>query len=151
MDKTNQWLTLVANLGVIAGLIFLAIEIRQNTSIAKASAYRENIQDIAAWRELTIVDPELSRLYGIYVEEGVEALEDSDRGRISGLINNLMGIYENAYFARGYGIIGDQEWVRFQNGACVHYPTAVKNDLSLRYITPEFRRYLDATCKPGPR
>ena len=44
--KINHWLTLAANLGVIAGLVFLAIEIRQNTNIAKAEAYRQNIQDI---------------------------------------------------------------------------------------------------------
>ncbi len=48
MDRTNQWLSLVANVGVIASLLFLGYEIRQNTNIAKASAYRENIQDIAA-------------------------------------------------------------------------------------------------------
>ena len=67
MDRGNQWLTLIANLGVIAGLIFLGFEIRQNTNIAKASAYRDNIQDIAAWRELTITDPELSRMFGLYL------------------------------------------------------------------------------------
>jgi len=30
-DRLNRWLTLVANLAVVAGIIFLAIEIRQNT------------------------------------------------------------------------------------------------------------------------
>jgi hypothetical protein len=31
MDKLNQWLTLVANVGVLIGIGFLAFEIRQNT------------------------------------------------------------------------------------------------------------------------
>ena len=147
MDKTNHWLTLVANLGVIAGLIFLGFELRQNTNIAKASAYRENVQDIAAWRELTIVDPEVSRLFQIYLNDGFKALDDADQGRIDGLINNVMGIYENAYFARGYGIIGDEEWSRFQSGACTHYRRAIQNELPLRFITPGFREHLDETCK----
>lgn len=30
LDSLNKWLTLLANLGVVAGIIFLAIEIRQN-------------------------------------------------------------------------------------------------------------------------
>ena len=45
--KANQWLTLVANIGVVAGIIFLAIEIRQNTDsqnefirVAQANAYQ---------------------------------------------------------------------------------------------------------------
>jgi hypothetical protein len=30
LDNLNKWLTLLANLGVMAGVIFLAIEVRQN-------------------------------------------------------------------------------------------------------------------------
>ncbi|NIN62615.1 MAG: hypothetical protein GTN46_10640 [Gammaproteobacteria bacterium] len=36
--KMNAWLTLVANFGVIAGLIFLGYEIRQNTTQLRAEA-----------------------------------------------------------------------------------------------------------------
>lgn len=147
VDKMNQWLTLVANLGVIAGLVFLGYEVRQNTNIAMASAYRDNIQDIAAWRELFISDAEVARLYATYSSEGLRALGDTDQGRITAMVNNVMGVYENAYFARRYGIIGDEEWMRFQAGACIHYQLAVKNELSLRFTTPGFRRHLDETCK----
>lgn len=147
MNKANQWMTVVANLGVIASLVFLGLEIRQNTNIAKASAYRENIQDIAEWRELFIADPEVARLFGIYSAEGLEALDDTEQTRIAAMINNVMGIYENAYFARRYGIVGEEEWLRFQSGACIHYQKAIENKLSLRFTTPGFRRYLDETCK----
>jgi len=29
-DKLNKWLALIANFGVVAGIIFLAVEMRQN-------------------------------------------------------------------------------------------------------------------------
>lgn len=32
MDKLNQWLTLVANVGVVVGIVFLAFEIRHNSN-----------------------------------------------------------------------------------------------------------------------
>ena len=32
LEKLNQWLTLTANVGVLVGIIFLAIEIQQNTN-----------------------------------------------------------------------------------------------------------------------
>ena len=32
LDKANQWLTLLANIGVVIGIVFLAFEIRTNTS-----------------------------------------------------------------------------------------------------------------------
>lgn len=44
-DKLNNWLTLWANVGVIAGLIFVALEIRTNTEsniIAVQSSYAGN-------------------------------------------------------------------------------------------------------------
>jgi len=33
LDNANKWLTLVANFGVVAGIIFLAIEVRQNQEL----------------------------------------------------------------------------------------------------------------------
>ncbi len=33
LDNVNKWLTLVANFGVVAGIIFLAIEVRQNQEL----------------------------------------------------------------------------------------------------------------------
>jgi hypothetical protein len=101
-------------------------------------------------RLLFISDAEVARLYAIYGSEGLEALDDTGQGRIAALVNNVMGIYENAYFARGYGIIGDEEWVRFQAGACIHYQKAVENKLSLRFTTPGFRQYLDESWRSQP-
>ena len=47
MKKTHsldRWLTWLANIGVIAGIVFLAIEIRQNTDMVVAQT-RDNIAD----------------------------------------------------------------------------------------------------------
>jgi hypothetical protein len=46
IDKFNQWLTLVANIGVVAGLVFLAFEVRQNTLAMEREvtiSYADNI------------------------------------------------------------------------------------------------------------
>ena len=39
MDRVNKWMTLIANIGVVAGIVFLAFEIRVNTqAVASDSA-----------------------------------------------------------------------------------------------------------------
>ena len=38
IDSVNKWLTLVANFGVIVGIIFLAIEVNQNNQLMEAEA-----------------------------------------------------------------------------------------------------------------
>ena len=37
-NKVNKWLTLGANFGVLIGIFFLAVELRQNNDIARAQA-----------------------------------------------------------------------------------------------------------------
>jgi hypothetical protein len=40
MERLNQRLSLVANIAVVAGIVFLAIEVNQNTDSVRASAYQ---------------------------------------------------------------------------------------------------------------
>lgn len=47
-DKLNHWLTLGANIGVLAGIVFLALEIRQNSDLARLQ-FAEDRQ--ALWQE----------------------------------------------------------------------------------------------------
>lgn len=43
-NKLNRWLTLAANLGVLAGLIVLIVEIRQSSAIAEAQFYLDQVE-----------------------------------------------------------------------------------------------------------
>ena len=117
----GQTVNTLANVGVIGGLIFLGFEMQQNTNIARATAYRENVQDIAAWRSQILSDPELARLSNAYREGEWKTFDRIERSRVGMLVNNIMGSYENTYFARNYGTIGDTEWERFLSGACEHF------------------------------
>jgi len=38
IDKFNKWLTLVANVAILGGLVFLALEIQQNTNAVRAES-----------------------------------------------------------------------------------------------------------------
>ena len=62
LDSINRWLTLIANLGVMAGIIFLAVELRQNTVATELSA-ASSFQDRFSAIELFIAgNPEFSEL-----------------------------------------------------------------------------------------
>ncbi len=61
LEKTNRWLTLVANFAVIAGIFFLAAEIRQNTQQLQVQSYQNwNAANTAI--NMTIADPDLSSI-----------------------------------------------------------------------------------------
>jgi len=43
VDQINRWLTLLANVGVIAGILFLALELQQNNELLAAQARRDQL------------------------------------------------------------------------------------------------------------
>ena len=51
LDRLNRWLTLLANFGVVAGIIFLAVEVRQNQVLLE-----QNNQNILRDQELEILN-----------------------------------------------------------------------------------------------
>ncbi len=72
MQKMNRWLTLVANLGVLAGLFILIYEVDQNTSALRNEADIA-IWSIAAGQAMTVVEhPEVA---GLLVRAETEALD----------------------------------------------------------------------------
>ena len=112
LEKLNQWLRLLANIGVVAGIIFLAMEIRTNTAtnrIAVLQNYSNNWMHIHAQlaenHELaTLVDKALSggeldnvenRQFRRWVLQFVTQSHDMLRHYDAGLIseNELRGAF----------------------------------------------------------
>jgi hypothetical protein len=44
IDRLNRWLTLVANVGVLIGLVVLIAELRQSSAIAEAQFYLDQVE-----------------------------------------------------------------------------------------------------------
>ena len=146
LDRVNNWLSLVANLGVLLGLIVLVLELQQNTNLSKSDAYRETIQEIADWRETFASNPALNNCYEKYQEGGYDSVRNTECRSIGWMINNIFGIYETAYFDNQYGFIGEAEWSRLVGAACGHYSTAIEKGPNVGFISDEFRMFLDNSC-----
>lgn len=43
LDELNDWLQVVATIGVIASIIFLGLELRQNSDLMKAQIYQSRM------------------------------------------------------------------------------------------------------------
>jgi hypothetical protein len=94
LDKLNKWLILVVNLGVLAGVLLLAVEIRQNQEImerdqeiALLDASHLDVSRFTDWRAKFINDKATAQLFldGL---EGKE-LDEADQFRFGALCNDL--------------------------------------------------------------
>lgn len=62
VEKLNSALATIANFGVIAGLVFVVIELNQNTNIAEVNAYQNLINQVNEINALLATDEELTAL-----------------------------------------------------------------------------------------
>jgi len=81
-DKLNKWLSLLANLGVVAGLAILIVEINQTNNLAEAeAAQRRSDQIMQAKKEYALSEyiPEITTKYQ---ENGIDALTAVEVSRL---------------------------------------------------------------------
>jgi len=80
---SNRWLTLIANVGVIAGIVFLGIELRQNNELLEAEARFNRMrmswdgwQSYAVNRDLTelMVRAKNGQILAVAEQERVDAV-----------------------------------------------------------------------------
>ncbi len=89
----------VAAAGVIASLVYVAIQIRQNTRSAREDTWHSVIRDLQQFRLLIAQDPEVARVYREGLRD-LKSLNDDDRWRFGALMQSLYSILETMFRAR---------------------------------------------------
>jgi hypothetical protein len=125
LDSLNKWLLLVANVGVVVGLLFLIIEVRQNTTALNAQAYqsrsdalREMSLFIAASEDLAAIDAniiirpdtcsEFDRRCGIVNEEYIKSLNPTEWQRYKRFLQAQLARVQNLLFQYEQGLLSEQ-------------------------------------------
>ena len=105
----GQTIQILANVGVIAGIIFLGIEIRGSTMATQAAS----IQAVAALDQQFLsgigADPELSALWSTYML-APETLSDEQKQQGDFLLTSVLRRLENVYIQYELGTISDASW-----------------------------------------
>ena len=117
MERLNQWLTLIANLGVVAGLALVAIELQQNTEsldqnrrIAIATAFDEHDRMFNEWYELISSTREAAEIY--HKGNRGEELDEVDLERYRSFLNIMFRSNQATYQrAEALGQVGLQAYL----------------------------------------
>ncbi|PCJ25756.1 MAG: hypothetical protein COA96_06940 [SAR86 cluster bacterium] len=105
MDKLNKWLTLIANLGVLIGIVFVAIEIQQNTQVSRSIAI-DSIQNASREQLMAMVlDESLLALEMKARHE--EELSLQERARLSYYYEATLRHLENAFLQNEANLLTD--------------------------------------------
>ena len=136
LDKLNQWLVLVANLGVLLGIIAVVLELRQTqtTMSAEASSVRAqmalDIGEIRYEYEIHIITQKLQNGQELTFDEEVR-LQRSEE--------NMLRYFENLHYQNEIGVLDEEIWnANFNN------ITNWCSIASFRHVFPNWPNELEA-------
>jgi hypothetical protein len=107
----GQMITILANIGVIAGIIFLAIELNQNTrQLALELEWQVNDRMIQNNRDLMGANPAAVFAKSVVSPQDLSYEEFQAAGA---LVFNFLSVWEDRYFLYEAGLLEDEEWKDF--------------------------------------
>jgi hypothetical protein len=106
--KVSSWLSLAANIGVLAGVVFVAVEVRQTGDAVRTTNSQSSIalgMEVGAW----LKDPEFAEVY-LNVLESRKALTDVERIQFDEFLGARLNIWEFSFNAHESGTMSDKDW-----------------------------------------
>ena len=106
-DRLNQWLTLLANLGVLIGLIVLIVEVRHAISLSEREAFRNRGTEIQEAMQNLAMTPELAEIMAEVQEGRVEGLTSADKLRLNAWYGAVLRRMQNQFNDYRHGYLDD--------------------------------------------
>ena len=112
MDRLNRWLILGANLGVVVGLVFLAIELNQNTKATIAAASEEATKQSLDYFALGMDNQVIARAR--YKHSVGDELSAFEKNQLWWHQYYNFRIFENIFLQYRRGYYEENEWIRYE-------------------------------------
>jgi hypothetical protein len=133
-DRLNWFLTVAANVGVVLGLGFLAIEVRHNTLATQATLHLDLVSYGRDNAEILVSDPELAAIV-FRGEHDPTSLSPLERERFLLFTTWRITIWETAFLNHDAGLVSDRYWIGFDGW----YSELVRSRPGYRYWWKESR------------
>ena len=102
-DRLNRWLALAANIGVLVGIVFLAVEIRQNTIAVQTAALQQHFEQHTGLVMARVNNAELRAVF-LKATDGTEMLSAEEEAILGPYIISVIRNHFVAYELRESGL-----------------------------------------------
>ena len=107
IDIENR-IQLLANIGVVIGIGFLAYELRQNTLSTEVAAADNFVQTVQSFNDSIIGNSEVAELF-VKAQRDIE-LTEAERLQLVLLQSNILRVWNRTYYLYGQGILDEPLW-----------------------------------------
>jgi len=147
LEAVNALAQLIAAIGVIVSLFYLAAQIRQNTRSMRAVVVDSLAHSLVDLLGPQAYDPKSMRAFSVVTENWHNATEE-DRIRAVPFIFATFKLFENAWFQQRQGTLDPQQWEGWDVYIRMyHHPPGVKTWWLMRRaaFAAGFRDYVETS------
>ena len=116
-NKMKVFVELAAAAAVLVGLIFVGLELRQNTAAVEAATLQDLTDASVDYVNLLAADPNLTRIW-LTGASHPEDLTEIEAGQLHFLIRGQWLRFHNAFLQWQRGTLSDQDWALYEGYIC---------------------------------
>ena len=141
-SKINDWLTLVANIAVVGGIVFLAIEVRQNNELLRSESRQALVTNDVASLAANFQNADV---FAKLVSESEMSAED--QLRLSFMFALDLRNREFEYFQYINGLLDEQTWLAYRHVILIDHSAGLGrtwwNEVGRGIVDPDFAKLVD--------
>ena len=111
----GEWVSLAANVGVIVGLVFVGLEIRNGSNAVATETVDSIVSGYNANNELVISDPDFARVF-VKGHKDPSSLDEVELARFSMFLRNVVNQGERVFELYKLGVLSDEKWNLYGGG-----------------------------------
>lgn len=145
----NDWLTLIANVAVVGGIVFLAIQIRQNNELLRSESRQTLVGNEVA--SLT-ANLENADVFAKLVSK--EDLSAEDQLRLSFMYSLDLRNREFEHFQYVNGLLDEESWLSYRHVILINHSSGLGrtwwDEIGRSLVDPEFAKLIDELLVDAP-
>ena len=110
LDKINTWLSLLANFGVLVGVLFLVLEMQQNSQLMRSQTRDSLAEKNVEWRYAIAGNMETAQLFADGPRIMGDPQFDAEYFALASLYDARLRIWENELYQYQQGLYDEGEF-----------------------------------------
>lgn len=151
LEQLNLVLQIVGSIGVIGSLIFVGLQVRQNTKATRVQVQENMTSCYISVAQVLIDNAEVFTRGIAATRESFASFSDADKMIYFGAIFSMFKHFENIHSQRERGFIDQESWAAWREHILMSFnQPGVKMWWELRRgsFNPQFRTFLESSPTP---
>jgi len=110
MQDLSTIIQMIANVAVIASLIFVALQVRMGVRMLRDAAVRNHTDKVQSVSRMLSENPQLCELWARASKSGLDNLSDAERVQFVNFYTHVLRIWEELFLQYSSGIMNNALW-----------------------------------------